>query len=103
MHPGATNTSGVLRVVTLAANLLTARLQKYADATRKVVAERESPPPSDGAAVESVHPPQRLLLAGGGSAAAAGMQQRLAENRGAALSAEPELDQILMFLSRRWD
>ena len=40
-------------------------------------------------------PPRRQLLAGGGSLAATSMQLRLQQNHSAALSAEPEIDQIL--------
>ena len=45
------------------------------------------------------HPPRRQILAGGGSAAATGMQMSCRQNRSAALSAEPEVDQILSWFS----
>ena len=45
------------------------------------------------------YPPRRQLLAGGGSLAAIGMQMSQEQNRGAALSVEPEVEQILAWFT----
>ena len=43
--------------------------------------------------------PRRQLLAGGGSLAATGLQMSLSQNRGAALSVEPGIDQVLAWFT----
>jgi hypothetical protein len=96
LHPGATNSSGVVSTVAKAVQKILQRLHEHEkkraqDAHNRLVQELpegEDPP-------ELVLPPQRQLLAGGGSLAAMGMQMSMMQNRGAALSVEPEVDQIL--------
>ena len=86
-------------MVARAAEVLTQRMQAREDATARAAAEAAAAPLADTDSLEYVRLPRRQLLAGGGSAAATGMQQRLGENRSAALSAEPEIEQILTWFT----
>eukprot|EP00959_Pyramimonas_sp_CCMP1952_P203650 4258412-Pyramimonas_sp.AAC.1 len=99
LHPGATNTSSVIKVVSKAAALLTDLIFQKEDAEVKEQARRDNQEEDPTAQVKYTHPPRRQLLAGGGSAAATGMQMSCSQNRSAALSAEPEVDQILSWFS----
>ena len=91
LHPGATNTSGVVKLVVETVQMLMARLEEHENAEAKQAADAEGQ--------DIVHPPRRQLLAGGGSLAATGMQMSQKQNRSAALCAEPEIGQLLQWFS----
>jgi hypothetical protein len=86
LHPGATNSSGVIALVARTVEKLMTRL--HADEKR----EAEENTPADEA---TTYPPKRHLLAGGGSLAATGLQMSQGQNRSAALAVEPEVDGVL--------
>jgi hypothetical protein len=86
IHPGATNSSGIIRVVTSALELMYDWLYDHECEEARRTAE-------DPGSVTL--PPRRQVLAGGGSLAAVGLQMSLEQNRGAAVSIEPEIEQIL--------
>ena len=69
LQPGATNSSGVIKLVVQTVQLL---LQWQSDAETKAVAEDATPED------DKVYPPRRQLLAGGGSIGATGLQMSLA-------------------------
>ena len=90
LHPGATNSSGVIKLVVETVQLLMSWLAELEEQqAKRETAEGE----------EVVYPPRRQLLAGGGSLAATGMQMSQHQNRSAALCAEPEIGQLLQWFS----
>ena len=91
LHPGATNTSGIVHAVASAVQMMFDRLHAEERAKARAMAEDNAEPPED--------PPKRQLLAGGGSLAATGLQMSLRQNRSAALSVEPEIDQVLAWFT----
>ena len=92
VQPGATNSSGIISVVAKSVTQLLARLHKH----EVEVAERPEGSPDD------VIPPRRQLLAGGGSLAATGLQMSKEENRGAALSVEPEIPGVALVYAGKY-
>ena len=88
LHPGSTNSSGVVGCVADAIG----KICKRDWVERKAAASRAQ----GGAAVE---PHYRDILAGGGSLAGTGVQMSKEANRGAALLAEPELDCVLQWFT----
>ena len=80
LHPGAVNSSGVIKMTSGGVHRVFERLYTR---ERAAAAAAGDPPPK-----------KRRLLAGGGSLAAMGLQMSAAENRGAALSVEPEIEGI---------
>ena len=97
VHPGATNSSGVIQVTSRAAEQMFARLNKIerARAEEDAVAAFDI----DGKDHKPHYPPAREILAGGGSLAATGMQMSMGQNRSAAFSVEPEIEQVLMWFT----
>ena len=88
LHPGSTNSSGVIRLVIQSLQRLFAwRAVEETARAEAEVAEGEN----------VVYPPRRQLLAGGGSLAATGLQMSLPQNRSAALLAEPEIGSLLQW------
>lgn len=85
LHPGATNSSGVVKTVANAVATMFDWLH---------IQENSGRPAEDAEEV-----PRRQLLAGGGSLAATGLQMSLQQNRGAALSVEPEIEQVLSWFA----
>jgi hypothetical protein len=85
LHPGATNSSGVVKTVANAVATMFDWLH---------IQENSARPAEDSEEV-----PRRQLLAGGGSLAATGLQMSLQQNRGAALSVEPEIEQVLSWFT----
>lgn len=75
LHPGSTNSSGVVGVISASLEAICRRRHQYELAQAAAAAEREGE-------TEWERPPQRQLLAGGGSLAAAGLQMSLEQNRG---------------------
>ena len=90
LHPGGTNSSGVVRLVIQT-------LQKLFTWRADVEAAAAEAATEEGKDVE--YPPRRQLLAGGGSLAATGLQMSLSQNRSAALVAEPEIGSLLQWFS----
>lgn len=90
LHPGATNTSGVIGLVTKVMTQLSTRLQAYEkaryDEAYNAVPEEERP--------DYDPPPRRQVLAGGASMAANGQLMSCKQNRGAALAAECEVEGV---------
>ena len=90
LHPGATNTSGVISLVTKAMSKLMRMLHDH----EKAVAEAAyNQLPSQGRPPYQ-EPPRRQVLAGGASMAANGQIMSCTQNRGAALAAECEVDGV---------
>ena len=90
LHPGATNSSGLIKMAAEAVQLLLTWVhEKEIKRAKREVAEGEEP----------VLPPRRQLLAGGGSIGATGAQMSLKQNRSAALCAEPELVQLISWFT----
>lgn len=85
LHPGATNSSGVVQAIATSVATMFDWLYAYEN-NRDLAAQREEAP-------------RRQLLAGGGSLAATGLQMSLQQNRGAALSVEPEIEQVLSWFT----
>ena len=96
LHPGATNSSGVIGVVTKGINKLLEKLHRHeSDAARSAwdaLPEGERPEKYE-------RPPRRQVLAGGGSLAANGIQASQGQNRDAILSAECEIEGVLSWFS----
>ncbi|CAK0832518.1 unnamed protein product [Prorocentrum cordatum] len=90
IHPGATNSSGVISLVTKAMTKLVNRLHKYEtdsyDAHYNALSAEERG--------EYDPPPRRQVLAGGASLPANGMIMSCHQNRGAALAAECEVEGV---------
>ena len=83
-HPGATNSSGVIRVVSQAMEKLYQRMFEVETEAMKD---------------QNTKPLLRKGLAGGGSLAAAGHAASQPQNRGSFLAAEPEIDGVLGWFS----
>lgn len=101
LHPGATNSSGVIRVISMAVEKMFERLWRFEmqEAEKTHAAAVEAAGEEAEAIPDLQLPPKRQLLAGGGSLAATGLQMSLGQNRSACLSAEPELDQVLSWFT----
>lgn len=95
LHPGATNTSGVIAVITKAVTALLRRMQKHEEREAKLAYDQQ-PESTRG---DFTVPPLRQLLAGGASLAANGMTMSCKQNRGACLSAECEIEGVLNWFS----
>ena len=80
-HPGATNSSGVIRIFGKAIGRVLKRMQAH----ETIVGQLQG----NGNHYEAE---ERQLLAGGGSVAACGLQMSSERNRSAALSIEPEIN-----------
>ena len=91
LHPGATNTSAVVGIVSKAAAIMCDRLHRL----ECEKARQEA----NGTDADYVQPCRRELLSGGGSLAATGMQMSSQQNRSAALSCELELEQVLRWFT----
>lgn len=89
-HPGATNTSGVISLVTNSLNKLMKMMHAYetntAEAAYAQLPDADRPPYEE--------PPRRQVLAGGASMAANGQIMSCRQNRGAALAAECEVEGV---------
>ena len=85
LHPGATNSSGVVQTIATAVSTMFEWLHAQENAEHLAGRGDEAP--------------RRQLLAGGGSLAATGLQMSLQQNRGAALSVEPEIEQVLSWFT----
>ena len=98
-HPGSTNSSGVIKIEAAAIEQLFDRLWKFEKrVARELHQQTRDQALRDNAAAEVEpfrEPGKRQLLAGGGSLGATGLQMSVSQNRSAALSAEPELEQVL--------
>jgi hypothetical protein len=91
LHPGATNSSGVVGCIACALEKLCQRDFREAQAVAKAAAA--------AADAEYVEPLRRQIVAGGGSLASTGLDMSRAHNRGAALVAEPELDNVVQWFT----
>ena len=94
LHPGSTNSSGVVGCI--ADSLMKLCQRDFKDRDRAARAEAEA---RTGNLSTYQEPHHRDLLAGGGSLAATGIQMAKEGNRGAALVAEPELDNIVQWFT----
>ena len=92
MHPGATNSSGVIAVTSKAITKMLAANHKSEEEKAK---EEWQALPEEDRSKKFVAPTKRQILAGGVSLAANGIQMSLGRNRNAALSVECEVDSIL--------
>ena len=92
-QPGATNSSGVIKVFSTAIQQLFAR--RFQDERRQHEGGADGEPDGAGAA----RPRMRKGLAGGGSLAAVGLQLSQKQNRDAALAVVPENVSILSWFS----
>lgn len=93
LQPGASNSSGAIKVQASSIEIMFTTLHR--DEINKAKRDAEmagSEPPAE-------LPPKRVLLAGGGSLAATGMQMSQPQNRSAALTVEPELEQLLSWFT----
>ena len=86
-HPGATNSSGVIRIFGKAIEIVLKRMQVH----ESIVGQLQG----NGNHYEAE---ERQLLAGGGSVAACGLQMSSERNRSAALSIEPEINVFLSWI-----
>ena len=109
LHPGSTNTSGLLKVLTNSMELIYDRRneeeyneasQKHKDECDKVRTEAQDPEKARLPKFEP--PPRRKGLAGGGSLAAAGFTASREQNRCSMTAIEPELEGILAWLAQEF-
>ncbi|CAJ1339118.1 unnamed protein product, partial [Effrenium voratum] len=101
IHPGATNTSGIIKMVTKAWELIYARRNAVEEAAALAEARAQMASQEGGdAPAKVVAPPKRKGLAGGGSLAAAGFAASQTQNRGAMFAVEPEVHGIISWLAQ---
>ena len=104
LHPGSTNSPGLLKVFTKALEKVFQRRNMLELEEAKASFQREKSEleehGGDSRGLKFVPPPKRKGLAGGGSLAAAGACAAQAQNRGAFVAVEPELDGILAWLAQ---
>ena len=91
LQPGATNSSGTVKLVVQTVQLLMDWLHQLETQEHQQVLATATAADTE----KPQRPVLRHLLAGGGSLAATGVQMSLKHNRCAALCAEPELQQLL--------
>ena len=88
-HPGATNSSGVIKVFHRALGTIMHRMEQCETAIGHANGQNAK-----------FKAKKRTIVAGGGSVAATGLQMASEENRSAAVSVEPEIDVFLGWLQQ---
>jgi hypothetical protein len=93
LHPGSTNSSGVIGAISGALEKVFVRCHQDEERAARAAAVAR------GGAEDYEHPPRRQVLSGGGSLAATGLQMSQEQNRGAAVAVEPEIEHIVQWLT----
>jgi hypothetical protein len=90
VHPGSTNSSGII-------GLVSSSLEQVFDRNHKEELDAAKVQVEENDEEDYVKPPKREILSGGSSLAATGLQMSLEQNRGAAVVVELEFDHLIQW------